>query len=346
MPFLAIGILAALMMLTVPANARISLAAESNAATVASVSGDRMIGTVDALAEFGTRVFYTNSSVNSSAYIHDRFADLGLWVYYQDFQVAGFPVRNVVAVMNGSNPNEPQFLFGAHYDSASSSFMNYSVGGTVPAPGADDDASGVAAVLELATTLENRHFMNTVKFVAFAAEESGLNGSSYFVDQEHANGVNYSNTAIMDMVGYRGDTSNEAMIFRDTPGNTLATSMISAVSIYDLNISITAISGYDMEYSDHASFWRIGYPSLLVIEQLDGVTPVNPYYHSPQDTPDRLSKDQIVETTKTVLGGFLDLVNPPGSKRASSAPIILGFAVIAVTAVGAVYLIRHLKVRQ
>jgi leucyl aminopeptidase len=311
-------------------------ASDAKASAVAKVSGDRMMATVEALAQFGTRVFYTSSATNSSVYIYDQFADLGLWVYFQHVDVSGFSVRNIVAVLNGSEGNLPQTLFGAHYDSSSGNLWNLSAGGTLPAPGADDDASGVAAVIELATILSEMHLKGTVKFVAFAAEEAGLNGSRYFAEQELAQGVTYSGTAILDMIGYRIGSTNGAMIFQDYGTNPLGSSMVKAVDDYSLALSVIPVTGKDMVSSDHASFWRVGYPSLLVIEKFSSKLPENPYYHTSMDTPDRLSPEQMVEITRMVLGGFLSLNDPLSPSFPVTIVIMICVAAIAVTAGGAI----------
>lgn len=318
-----------------------------NSNIVNSVSGDRLLGTVNELAQFGTRAFYTNSSWNSSTYLHDRLESLGLWVYYQDFEVSGYQARNVIAVKNGSEPTARQYLFGAHYDSANRDVKNFSDGESYPAPGADDDASGVAAVIEFAEILHDKILNSTTKFVAFSAEETGLNGSAYFVQSESAAGVAYAGTAILDMIGYRTNPNNQAMIFSDYSTNALAASIFTAVDNFDLNISITVVPGHALGYSDHASFWQAGYPSLLVIEELVGQSVAYPYYHTSEDTPNHLSEDQMVEISKAVLGGFVLLENPSPRETSSMLTIIAVIAVVAIIVLlVAILYVRHREVRE
>jgi Zn-dependent M28 family amino/carboxypeptidase len=311
---------------------------------VDNVSGSRLIDTVTNLASYVTRAFYTNSCWNSSIYIHNRFAELGLWVYYQNLEVAGFQARNVVAVKNGTDPSAPQYLFGAHYDSVNRQVKNYSEGEAFAAPGADDDASGVAAVIELATVLRDSVFENTLKFVAFTGEESGLNGSSYFVQHEKSAGVVYANTAIMDMIGFRAGEENRAMIFSDSYSNTLASSIVSAIEDHNLSLSMEVVPGYVVGASDHSSFWSYGYPSLLVIEQLENKVPIYPYYHTSEDTPDHISMNQMAEITKAVLGGFLLLESPHEIKAQPVILFAIGISLIAVIVIVIVYLAVTRKV--
>ena len=313
--------------------------------TVDRVSGTNLAETIGDLEVFGTRAFYTSSGWNASIYVHDRFAELGYWVYYQNLEVSGFPARNVIAVKNGTNASDPLYLFGAHYDCANKEAANYSEGEILAAPGADDDASGVAAVIEIARILKETRLSSMVKFVAFAAEESGLNGSRYFARQEHDAGWVYENTALMDMIGYKVASQNRAMIFSGSPHNTLAPSMVSAIDTFNLDLSAEIVTGYDLTSSDHASFWEVGYPSLLVIEELVNSSVASPYYHTSQDTLSTLSVDQMVEITKAVLGGFLLLENPLKTEGLATGTIaVIGVVVAVAVILAVVYLVRHRRV--
>ncbi len=327
--------------ITLPESGCAAESSDQNSVILDKVSGSQMGESMDELVSYHTRAFNTNSSLNSSTYIHDELEDLGLWVYYQYLNVAGFSVRNVVAVKNGSAPAAPQYLFGAHYDSAPIDPVNYSSDNVLGAPGADDDASGVAAVIELARVLADSSFQNTLKFVAFAAEETGLNGSRYFAEHERSAGVVYDNTAILDMIGFRAELENRVMVFSGSTTNNLSHSIAVAVDHYDISLSIEVVSGYTMRASDHASFWEMDYPSLLVIEQVVNQAPVNPYYHSANDTPDHLSIDQMVAVTKALLGGFLLLESPLQRSGTPYPAIMIGLTVAIVAAVAIVYAIRR-----
>ncbi len=342
----ALAALLAIIAIGTPANGVALASVDDSKELLDDVSGANFVGTIGDLEAFNTRAYYASAGWNSSIYVHERLAELGLWVYYQDLDVSGFQVRNVVAVKNGSDPAEPQYLFGAHYDSANKETTNYSQGETLAAPGADDDASGVAAVLEIARVLESATFTNTIKFVAFAAEEAGLNGSRYFAEQEHNAGVVYENTALMDMIGFRAELQNRSMIFSGSSLNTLSSSIISAVDRFDLDLSVQVVTGYEMTFSDHASFWEVGYPSLLMIEQLVNLAAVNPYYHTSADTLSTLSVGQMVVITKAVLGGFLLLESPVKTGGVSATTIMIGIMVVLAVVIAIVYLARIRKVDQ
>ena len=282
------------------------------------VSGKRMIETIQELEGFGSRAFYLESSDDSAEYLYDRLVELGLNVEYQEFLAGSHPVRNVVATLVGTSDSEGVLLFGAHYDSENKLADSYDAGANLSAPGADDDASGVAAVVELATVLADQHFPNTVKFVAFAAEElgyddsGGLKGSSHFVEKERNDGVVYSASAIMDMIGYPGSSGNHAVVVVNSNEGRLSKAASDSVEVYGLDLRLDIVVNASVTWSDHYPFWTEGYPSMLVIEELGGPHefPVNPYYHSSEDTSDKLSVSQMENTTKALAASVLQVTQP------------------------------------
>ena len=321
------------------------------------VSATNLIETVKALQEYGpaegvsSRAFYLDSTTNASVYIHDRMAALGLGVSYQSLVLSGRSVRNVIGIMNGTDPTANQVLFGAHYDSENYLARNYSAATQAygAAPGADDDASGIAAVLEIARVLHERSFRNTIKFVAFTAEEygydhsGGLKGSSVFVSSEKAAGVVYAGTAIMDMIAYKSGTENVLTVIKNENNNLLADSIARTIQDYGLDLSLMPVVDSMAAYSDHYPFWVSEYPSILLIEQLTDGYPANPYYHTANDTYDRLSPDLLEVTTKATIGGALNILTPEEKGGVNIILILLVVVIVAVAAIGYL-MIRKKKV--
>lgn len=316
---LAAAILVAELILTLPG---IAASTESANAVqkediIEMISVERISETIQDLEAFGTREFHLESSREAAEYLHGRFASLGLDVEYQTFMVYEVEVVNVVARTLGTSPESPRYLFGAHYDSENSDADNLTLAQTLPAPGADDDASGVAAVLELATVLSNTRLDVTVEFVAFGAEENGYDlsggmaGSRHFASEAYERGIEYANAAIMDMIGYAEDENVMTLITNSE--NQLANGVAEAVDRYNLGLRVEQLQAAWIQYSDHASFWLYGYPSFLVTEEIDPRSwyPVNPNYHTENDTFSTLSVDQVAQVTKALAGGLLlDLVDP------------------------------------
>lgn len=308
------------------------------------VSGGRMLATVQDLESFGSRAFYLHSSLEAAGYIRERLADLGLWVEFQYFDVDGYSVPNVIAVKNGTSPSADNYLFGAHYDSANMYAVNYTVGADLSAPGADDDASGVAAVIELATVMRGISLEHTVKFAAFAAEETGLNGSELFASTEKSSGVRYADTVIMDMIGYRAGTQNKVVVFTDHPHEAIAGTLEQVVNRYDIDLAVEVVPSADYAFSDHYPFWEHGYPTTAILEEFVDGWPANPYYHTENDTSDHIFPEQIEAVAKAVLGAFLELEQPElGSGGWTMVIVTVVIVIVIATAVAYVVLDRKGK---
>ena len=118
------------------------------------------------LMQFGPRYTGTASCNLASQYIYDSFQAMGLTVEFNNWKMKGFTSRNVVATLKGTDPNSTaQYILCGHYDTVKAG------------PGADDDGSGAAAVLAIASVLSHYQFNNTIKFITFSGEEVGTYGS-------------------------------------------------------------------------------------------------------------------------------------------------------------------------
>ncbi|MBM3792412.1 MAG: M28 family peptidase, partial [Acidobacteria bacterium] len=138
------------------------------------VSGQRLAAAVQALQDFRTRYASTAGCEAAGEYLDGYFGSLDLETAYDQFSFgAGHSSRNIVAVLPGRISPEYSVILCAHYDSASDQ------AGTL-APGADDNASGVAALMEMARILSLVPLDFTVKFICFSAEEWGLLGSRHY----------------------------------------------------------------------------------------------------------------------------------------------------------------------
>lgn len=300
---------------TIPDSMAWSDVSQSQHEIVDMVSEGRIMSTIGDLEGFGSRAFYMASSNDSAEYIYDRFSELGLKVEYQNFFVGSRSVRNVVATLNGSADPDHLFLFGAHYDSENAFAQDYYAGANLSAPGADDDASGVAAVIELATVLSDHHISNTIKFVAFGAEElgydksGGLKGSTYFVEADKTPRTSYIGSAIMDMIGYPGVNGNHIVAIVNSNEGPLPRATLNAISTNALDMKLDVKVNASVRWSDHYPFWVAGIPCTLLTEETGGPDehPLNPYYHSSNDTSDKLSGQQLENITMALVGAVIAL---------------------------------------
>jgi uncharacterized repeat protein (TIGR01451 family) len=251
-------------------------------------------------------------------YIRDRMEALGLDVRYQDFNLGGTSLDNVEGVLDGWGlGGDTIYIACAHYDSISNAPY-----GT--APGADDNASGVAAVLEAARVLTQHRYRHTLRFVTFAAEEQGLYGSYYYVVEARSAGTDIGGAINLDMIAWDSDENNIMEIHAGTQSDSqaLGTAFLNANATYGLSLAPEYITNGATRASDHARFWSQGYPAILVIEDFQDF---NPYYHKTSDTLDKLNlpyATKFVQATVATLAELAEIL-PPGVNVEHGGPAMV-----------------------
>ena len=218
--------------------------------------------------------------------IFNEFQSYGLAVTLEPFQYSGNTYFNVVATQLGTAlPNE-QYIIGAHYDSVSN-------------PGADDNASGVALVLEAARIVSQMSSARTIKYIAFDREEQGLVGSSAYV-LDHL-GDDVRGMISTDMVAYNTGV-NSADLHCGAGSAGLQTALSQAVGLYGIDLGYALLGA--TSNSDHAPFEAAGYQACLLIEDWG-----NPNYHTQQDsvdTPNYIDHAYAVKMTRSIVGFLVD----------------------------------------
>ena len=233
-------------------------------------------------------------------------------VYFHNFtqldQGKSYGLKNIICDQDSASANDDNshhILISAHYDSRMED-INQS---NARAPGADDNASGVAAVLELARVLSKVDLKNNIQFVLFSGEEQGQWGSLAYVKQQQTNSSKLDLVVNLDMVGYPSLGLENVIIEYDL-GNKIATN-----DVYSKNLA-KFIAQIDSEYTNlEASLRTLGKTDLLPVEAIsktviglhDGGSDLNPNYHSISDTPDTLDIGYLASTTKLALATILNL---------------------------------------
>jgi Zn-dependent M28 family amino/carboxypeptidase len=197
--------------------------------------------------------------------IFNHFSALGLATSLDPFTYNSSTYNNVVAVKTGAVRPDDIYILGAHYDS-------------VVCPGADDNASGVAGIMEAARAMSAFDFEATIVFIAFDVEEMGLFGSKAYAGAAKARGDNILGMVSLDMIAHNVGGLNQAEIWGHDTSDPLKLTLAGAVQTYG-GLSVTV--GGALDYSDHAPFEAQGYEAALLIEA-DG----NPYYHTASDNVD------------------------------------------------------------
>lgn len=264
------------------------------------VNGTNITATVQHLEDYGTRNCYQPESVEAQNWIRQQFEDMGLEVRLQDFSMSGGEASdNVIATLEGTKYPDEFVVIGSHYDS-------YTYSGL--APGADDNASGSAGVLELARILSQYEFDRTLIFCTFSGEEYGLYGSEAYADSCAAAGMNIQGYLNMDMIGYLepGSYVHTDLIYPQS-AQELADFYTQTCATYlpDFTVEVGTLIGGD---SDHTSFNNAGYMGLFPFE--DG-SDYSPYIHTTEDLvgPSYNNEDQAVQFAKAILATAVSMAN-------------------------------------
>jgi len=187
-----------------------------------------------------------------------------------------FTCWNVIGESVGTEYPDQVYIVCGHLDStAGAPWQQEAV-----APGANDNASGSAVVLEAARVMAGFDFRYTVRFICFGAEEQGLCGSTYYAQQAAAAGEDILGVVNADMILYGPPGMDIFQVNYDTQSQTLAQALDAAAAAYvpELNVEINYDPG--AVYSDHAPFWENGYAAVEAIERYYYS---DPYYHTVDD---------------------------------------------------------------
>lgn len=247
-------------------------------------------------------------------YITDRFHAAGLKVHNHWFEAFGHRNRNIVATNPGHLPGnlkrEPPLILGAHYDTVSRS------------PGADDNASGVAVMLEAVRLLSSLHLSVPLVFIGFAQEEQHCLGSTLYAIKARRMGVRIQGVVVLECVGYASqqprsqqplsglpvaipDTGNFLGVVGNPEAAELKERFEKETGRYVPDLPLIGFlvpdAGHgfpDTRRSDHSPFWDAGYPALMMT---DTANFRNPAYHQPGDTLETLDLSYMVKVTKAIV---------------------------------------------
>jgi Zn-dependent M28 family amino/carboxypeptidase len=257
-----------------------------------------------------TRSSYSGESIDmAEQYVFEQLESYGLdSVAYQNYPGGGAvePGRNVIGQINGTTRANEIVVIGAHLD-------DRPWGGDI-APGADDDASGVSAVLYLARSFADKTFERTIRFAFFGSEENApwttrRFGSGYYAYQAKQAGENIVAMIEADALAYNASRETPWIVEmhtrrprRDKGGGDAAIAsmwedVIATYSIADLQPERYALSN---RLSDHGAFWKWGYNAVLLLEETRGES--NPNWHTVDDTVYTFNWIYYEQVTKSLVG--------------------------------------------
>lgn len=238
--------------------------------------------------------------------------------------------KNLILTLPGAAPNPYTVLLTAHLDSIASDSSGYPTPYS-HAPGADDNATGSAALLEIARLLQGRAFPNTIRLIWFSGEEQGLLGSgAYTVGHDLSRVAGVIN---LDMYGYDSDDDRCFEIHAGSlpQSNRVGQCLAQAIDEYDLGLSYDYLTNSATSRSDHANFWNQQTGAILVVQNFfpesdanrcSGMD-ANPYYHSANDTLAHVNLATGTAITRAVMAALLGMAEA-GLSEAAYLPVIYG----------------------
>lgn len=273
---------------------------------IAHISQDSILAYAARLVSFRSRFSFTDSNLAARDWLIAKFQSFGYANTVEDtFIVYGSPSgnsHNVICTKTGAGHPETVVLIGAHYDDMPP--WSYSQN----APGADDNASGVAAVLEIARVLAPIPTQESIVFVAFGAEEQGLYGSDHYSAMATSTGMNLHLMFNMDMIGYNPDAYPDVCVTADPAslGYALFQAQIADAKTSLVPI-IDSLAGYN---SDHYFFMLRGFHFTYSHEAQD-----NPRWHQPSDSIVYLNPTYWTEAVRMVGGTAYLVARGPDAVR-------------------------------
>jgi len=262
-------------------------------------------------------VWHPEALAAAALYIRKTLEDLGYEVQIQAFESGDMTVQNLEVELPGDGEPEEIIILGAHYDS---------VAGT---PGANDNGSGVAAMLEIARLLAGNTYSRTIRFVAFANEEppffySEEMGSRVYAARSRERGEVIKAMLALETIGYYSDEPGSqqypipfGLFYPDTGnfigfvGNLSSRRLVrQALRAFRTSTPFpsegVAAPGWMMgiHWSDHWSFWQEGYPAIMIT---DTALFRYQHYHAATDTPEKIDYSSLARVTRGVANVVTEL---------------------------------------
>jgi len=286
--------------------------AEEVRRVVHTASVARVYGYEKALFDFDSKHISRPGNKLAAEYLYNTYASFGYEPQYQWFEnrnALGGKTANVIATLRGTVNPELVYVVSSHFDSVA--------GG----PGADDDSSGTAALLEAARVLAENPMPATIIFASFTGEEAGLLGSREFVRQAVANKMQVVGALNNDMIGFANDQRLDNTIRYSNPGirdiQHGAAMLFTRLITYDaLYFKGTDAAAYYDAYGDIVG--GIGsYPVLS-----------SPHYHQPHDLLEFENHELITEVSKTTVATLMLLASSPSRIKDLKVEIASGGATV------------------
>lgn len=282
------------------------------------VSAERLQTHVKMLAEtFSPRDYtHTENLDRTAEYIKQELAQTPGAISEQPYKANGKSYCNVLALFGPATAE--RIVIGAHYDVCQ------------PYPGADDNASGVAGLIELAHLLGNTELPLQVELVAYTLEEPPFFRSEAMGSAVHANALKKQNIQVramfsLEMIGYFSDEPDSQQfpnpilkLFYPSRGNFIAVvgnfgqmGLVRKVKRAMRSTALLPVHSINapgwlpgIDFSDHLNYWRVGYPAVMIT---DTSFYRNQNYHTAQDTAEKLDYNRMAKVVESIYAAILAL---------------------------------------
>jgi bacterial leucyl aminopeptidase len=275
---------------------------------------------VNLSTQYKNRFYTTTGGVNASNDLAQAWKQLAGGrsdVTVKQFTHPNWPQKSVILTIKGTTRPKEIVVIGGHLDSTIGNTSENSI-----APGADDDASGVSSLQEVARVLLSSGYQprRTLQFIAYAAEEVGLLGSAAIAADYKARAKKVVGAMQLDMTNYQGGTSDYTIITDYT--NAAQNDFVKKLAAFYVPTMVVNQGACGYACSDHASWTRNGYAASFPFESL--LSQDNPYIHTPQDTIDKSGNtaNHAIKFSRLALAYAVELGSDgPAPVAATTAPL-------------------------
>jgi len=287
------------------------------------ISSDSILSYIQHLQGYGTRFLFSPGHKNISLWLQNKLISFGYtnvvldsflvndeWPFGSGTFVTNWQY-NVVAEISGTVSPEISYVMGGHYDC-----IIYPSGDPYAAcPGADDNASGTAATLEIARVLKEQNFSfpTTVRFVLFDAEELGLYGSRHFVEEILAGTDRPEIMFNMDMIGHEPSDSAWNLQLNNYLGFEWIGGLASQIATEYTSLGTLSSTYNESIGSDSDPFFLAGLPAIFLQEDI-----FSPYYHQMSDVDTNINEQYCAEVARVACGMLME---------SSLAPLMVKFEI-------------------
>ena len=255
-------------------------------AIVTKIDRAQFDSSLSKLASFPTRHSTSASFKDAAAWARMQLKDMGYTTRLQTVTVNGGTSRNIIAEKKGGGSGVRKVaIVTAHLDS-----INLAGGPAASAPGADDNGSGSAGLLEIARALKDHTGSQDLRLILFGGEEQGLFGSKHYVGGiSQAEKKRIVAVVNMDMIGVSNNPTHSVLIEGAPLSETVITGLSNAAATYTQLKVETSLTPFA---SDHVPFINAQVPAVLTIEGADSA---NDKIHSANDTLDKIDSEIALE---------------------------------------------------